>query len=148
MGKIKYTKEVIEPIIKASTSWKDLAKRLGVVKANGLYRGIKRAAERYNLNLEHLNNSDFLWKKRSDEEVFCENSEVDRLTVKDRIFKNNLIPYECWKCGNKGEWQGEKMSLILDHINGINNYNKLENLRFVCPNCDAISPTFKNKKRK
>ena len=33
------------------------------------------------------------------------------------------------------------MSLILDHINGINNDNRLENLRIVCPNCNATLPT-------
>jgi hypothetical protein len=33
------------------------------------------------------------------------------------------------------------MPLILDHINGINNDDRLENLRWVCPNCNSILPT-------
>jgi hypothetical protein len=36
---------------------------------------------------------------------------------------------------------GKKMSLILDHINGINNDNRIENLRIVCPNCNATLDT-------
>lgn len=40
------------------------------------------------------------------------------------------------------------MSLILDHINGINNDNRLENLRIVCPNCDATLDTYKSKNKR
>jgi hypothetical protein len=38
------------------------------------------------------------------------------------------------------EWVGKKMSLILDHINGVNNDNRIEN-RIVCPNCNATLDT-------
>ena len=37
------------------------------------------------------------------------------------------------------------MPLILDHINGINNDNRIENLRFLCSNCDSIQSTYKSK---
>lgn len=42
------------------------------------------------------------------------------------------------------------MSLQLDHINGINTDNRLENLRLLCPNCHSLTPTFcgKNKKKR
>jgi len=40
---------------------------------------------------------------------------------------------------------GKPMPLILDHINGINNDNRIENLRFVCSNCDTQLPTYKSK---
>lgn len=46
------------------------------------------------------------------------------------------------------------MSLILDHINGDNSDHRIENLRIVCPNCNATLPTFsgknvkRNKKKK
>ena len=63
---------------------------------------------------------------------------------KDRIINQNLLIYECSICGLK-EWLGKKLSLILDHINGINNDNRLENLRFVCHNCDSLLPTYKSK---
>lgn len=39
------------------------------------------------------------------------------------------------------------MSLILDHINGNNKDNRLENLRIVCSNCDATLDTYKDKNR-
>jgi hypothetical protein len=76
--------------------------------------------------------------------VFVVNSNHPRHRVKERIIDENLLIYECSICGIK-EWLGKKLSLILDHINGINNDNRLENLRFVCHNCDSLLPTYKSK---
>jgi len=81
-----------------------------------------------------------------DEEVFCENATIARHHVKRRIINRNLIPYQCNICGNDGNWLGKTLPLILDHINGINNDNRLENLRFLCSNCDSQQPTYKNRR--
>tara|TARA_Y100001938_G_C7908528_1_gene338375 strand:- start:38 stop:484 length:447 start_codon:yes stop_codon:yes gene_type:complete len=92
------------------------------------------------------------WAKKHltkpDSEVFCENATIGRHHVKKKIIQRNLIPYECAVCGNQGEWLGKPLSLVLDHINGINNDNRLENLRFVCSNCDSQLPTYKNRRGK
>lgn len=44
-------------------------------------------------------------------------------------------------CGQGEEWMGKKMSLILDHINGVHDDNRIQNLRIVCPNCNATLDT-------
>ena len=90
------------------------------------------------------------WAKKNltkpDSEVFCENATIARHHVKKKIIQRNLIPYKCDKCGNKGEWMEKPLPLILDHINGINNDNRLTNLRFLCSNCDSQQPTYKNRR--
>ena len=58
-----------------------------------------------------------------------------------------VLPYLCAIC-TVTEWQGKKIMLVLDHINGICNDNRLSNLRFVCSNCDAQLPTYKSRNRK
>lgn len=45
------------------------------------------------------------------------------------------------------EWQGQPTPLVLDHINGKPNDWRVENLRLVCPNCDAQLPTYKSKNK-
>ena len=51
-------------------------------------------------------------------------------------------------CNNTGEWQGYTIALELDHINGINNDHRLENLRWLCPNCHATTKTFAGRNHK
>lgn len=40
-------------------------------------------------------------------------------------------------------WMGEPVPLVLDHINGHAEDGSLRNLRMICPNCDALLPTYK-----
>lgn len=87
-------------------------------------------------------------KIRKDEEVFVENSTYARHLIKDRVLKQNLIPYICSICSIGPVWMNKEMPLILDHINGINNDNRLSNLRFVCSNCDCQLETYKSKNKK
>ena len=63
------------------------------------------------------------------------------------MIRYSFIPYECAFCGNKGEWLGKPVALELDHINGISNDHRLENLRFLCPNCHAITDTYCGKNK-
>ena len=79
--------------------------------------------------------------QRTEEEVFCKNSEVSQDTVRTRFKKKNIVPYKCTICGID-EWQGKELSLRLDHIDGDNHNNTIENLRWLCPNCDSIQDTY------
>ena len=68
-------------------------------------------------------------------------STVQRRTLKERLYDAGLKPRACELCGQGEEWQGKRMSLILDHVNGCSTDNRLENLRIVCPNCNATLDT-------
>jgi hypothetical protein len=82
------------------------------------------------------------------EKILVEGSTYPRHSLKERIIRASLIEYKCSICGLGPEWLGKPMPLILDHINGINNDNRLMNLRFVCSNCDTQLPTYKSKNKK
>lgn len=89
------------------------------------------------------------WKEKFPlESVLVENSTYPRHSLKKRILDEKLILYKCDICNIEPYWNGKPMPLILDHINGINNDNRLENLRFVCSNCDSQLPTYKSKNKK
>lgn len=54
----------------------------------------------------------------------------------------------CMICGQSGDsWNGKPITLIVDHIDGKSDNNKLDNLRIVCPNCDCQLPTYKAKNK-
>lgn len=46
-----------------------------------------------------------------------------------------------------GTWMGKKISLELDHIDGNNKNNLISNLRYLCPNCHALTPTYRGKNK-
>lgn len=81
----------------------------------------------------------------TNEQLFVSNGTNARQYVKRRILRENLISYRCAICNIGPEWNDKPMPLILDHINGKSRDHRLENLRFVCSNCDCQLPTYKSK---
>ena len=71
---------------------------------------------------------------------------MSRLRLKQKLLKKGT-PYKCVECGIS-EWQGQKLSLHLDHINGNNTDNDDYNLRFLCPNCHSLTLTYCGKNNK
>ena len=74
--------------------------------------------------------------------VMVTGSTYPRSKLKPRIIKEKLIEYRCQICDQGPMWRREKLVLVLDHINGINNDHRKKNLRFLCPNCNSQTPTF------
>ena len=82
------------------------------------------------------------------DEILVKDCKHSTKTVKEKIIKANILKRECYECGNVGVWNNKKLVLQLDHINGINNDNRLENLRLLCPNCHSQTNTFAGKNNK
>lgn len=82
------------------------------------------------------------------DEILVKNSTYASIArLKQRLIKEGKMEYKCANCGIV-EWQGQKLSLHLDHINGINNDHRLENVRFLCPNCHSLTDTYAGKNKK
>lgn len=59
----------------------------------------------------------------------------------------SITKENCVLCGLGSFWNGEKLSLQLDHIDGNSDNNFPENLRLLCPNCHSQTDTFAGKLR-
>jgi DNA-binding transcriptional ArsR family regulator len=66
---------------------------------------------------------------------------TNRGHLKGRLLAAGRITNQCVECGIS-EWRGKTLVLHLDHINGQNNDDRLENLRLVCPNCHSQTDTY------
>jgi hypothetical protein len=144
-------KEILEKIVKESDTIHSVLTKLGKNTSSGSYKLFHRKIKKYGIDISHFITdrkeitkklyNDGKLKKVSNTDMFVVDSQMNRHAVKNRIINENLIKYECCMCSNDGNWNGHKISLILDHKNGVNNDNRLENLRFVCPNCNATLDT-------
>ncbi|MFF2654035.1 HNH endonuclease [Streptomyces sp. NPDC058045] len=56
------------------------------------------------------------------------------------------VPYRCAECGNTGSWRGRPITLQIDHISGDWHDNRQRNLRYLCPNCHALTATWCRRK--
>jgi hypothetical protein len=75
------------------------------------------------------------------EQVLVAGSTYPRRRLKERLYASGLKQRACELCGQGEVWRGRRMSLVLDHVNGVRDDNRLENLRIVCPNCNATLDT-------
>ena len=135
-----YSQEELELIISQSTSYKDFARKIGYsANCSGTtLKTIKKKCLEHSLDTSHftsIQNSDKV--ERSVDNVFIENSTACQRTLRDWYKKGEYSAYECAICHQEPVWQNQPLTLILDHINGINTDDRLENLRWVCPNCNS-----------
>lgn len=86
-------------------------------------------------------------KSKYVDSLFCINSLARREYIKRLIVSTNLLDYKCFECGLEKIWNNKIISLHLDHINGIRNDNRIENLRFLCPNCHSQTETYCSKEK-
>ena len=75
---------------------------------------------------------------------FTENSTLSNHAILRHGRQNNYFKEECYECHIK-DWNNKPIKLELDHINGINHDNRLENLRLLCPNCHSQTDTFRGR---
>jgi hypothetical protein len=112
---------------------------------------IKKYIIIYNINTSHFETVKERYErapyvinaKIPNSDVFIENNNhhLSGYSLKKRLYEEGLKKPICEKCGQDENWHGEHIGMILDHINGIHNDNRLENLRILCPNCNAALPT-------
>lgn len=152
-------KTKLESIIKESLTKKEVIIKLGLRAAGGNYKTLDKYIKEYNIDISHFQQPKDRCKKAQIsitiplEQVLIEHSTYNRNSLKKRLYKLGLKKPICEFCTQDENWRGKKISLILDHINGVYDDNRLENLRILCPNCNATLDThcaknLKNKKPK
>jgi hypothetical protein len=153
--KYKYTKEELEKSIKKTLSIAGVCRDLGIKPCGGNYKTLHSKIKEWEIDISHFTgaawnqgeNYKFFGKKFNMEEILIKDSPYkSTYSLKKRLYAENIKTKKCEECLIT-EWNGKKIIFELDHINGDNSDNRIENLRILCPNCHSQTPTFRNNKR-
>lgn len=135
-------------IVSNSFSYVDVLRALNMKPTGGNYLKLKKRIKELKLNIAHFTGSahsrgkTFLFRpKRLLEDVLVEHSTFVSSNLKKRLIKEGIIENKCYVCGIN-TWRNKELNCQLDHINGIHDDNRIDNLRMLCPNCHSQTETY------
>lgn len=150
-----YTEEEFRVAVRENHSMAGVLRQVGLPPTGGNYRHANKWVRILGLSTEHFTGRGHLkgkthnWKKKIPlDQILVEDSTYAHgPRLKRRCVEEGLLEPKCVKCGLGEEWQGEPITLQLDHINGVSTDNRIENLRILCPNCHSQTKTFAGRNR-
>jgi HNH endonuclease len=150
----RYTKEELTEAVATSFSLAEVLRKLNIRDAGGNYLTLKQRIKEMGLDTSHFTGSSWLKGRKNPIRRY---RSLDEILVKDSTFMSTdslrkhliaegIFPHQCVSCG-LSEWLERPIPLELDHINGDRRDNRLENLRLLCPNCHALTATYRGKNK-
>ena len=151
--KHSYTIKEFRDAVQGSYSIAQALTKLGVSPKGGNYRVFKKFEKLYGIDTSHFTGQGHLKGKTHKfntiplEEILVKDYEYNSNKLRKRLISEGIKEHKCERCG-LNEWLGEPIPLELDHIDGDHYNNSLENLKILCPNCHAKTPTYRGKNKK
>lgn len=134
----QWTNEQLTEAVKNSYSIAQVLRKLDLTVAGGNYHNIQKNISKLNLDIAHFKGKG--WSKGSFGPLYKLKSPI---SLKRGLI--NIRGHKCEMCNNE-QWNGKPIPLELEHIDG-NKYNNVEaNLKLLCCNCHATTPTWRRNK--
>lgn len=148
-----WTTTQLRRAIEVNNTWSGVLRDLGIVSSGNSFIYVKRRALEQGFDTSHFLGKS--WAKGLSRpelsnpvnlsNVLIKNSSYNTLHLKNRLFREGIKQKRCERCKRK-TWLGHPIPLELDHINGVRNDHRLDNLRVLCPNCHALTGTWRGRK--
>lgn len=154
MPRKNYSDDDFINAVKSSFGIREVLNKLGLRPTGGNYKVFHAKVRAFGLDISHFTGQG--WSKgkqidrpkRSLSEILVKNSPHKTThSLKIRLLKEGIFQHQCYSCFNT-TWKDSPIPLELEHINGINTDNRLENLTLLCPNCHALTDTYRGKNKK
>lgn len=145
-----YSAETLTPIVNSSVNFCEVIRKLNIPLSGRMHSYVRRVIGKLGIATTH-----FTGKPAADMKSRCSrpkawqdvlvkrNDGFLRRTVASALRKaliSSGIPYKCNKCDLPPLWNGTKLTLQVNHINGDCYDDRRDNLEFLCPNCHAQVP--------
>lgn len=153
----KYDKEWLEELCADSYSYAEVLRKAGRAQGGGAQATLKKKIEEFGVDISHFtgmhwqaspNQQSQVKEKYQLDDIFVKNSPITQKVLRGYVERHQVLEYKCVNCGCNGEWQGGKIALEIDHIDGDNTNNEITNLRYLCPNCHALTSTYRGRNKK
>jgi 5-methylcytosine-specific restriction endonuclease McrA len=124
---------------------------LDVAPYGGNYDVLRKAIKHFGLDTSHFTgqawNRGRTFRPKQPLGHYLSNTlPIQSFKLRNRLLRDGIFERRCMRCGNT-DWLDPPIPLELDHVNGDRHNNRIENLRLLCPNCHALTPTYRNRKR-
>ncbi|WP_405677944.1 HNH endonuclease [Streptomyces sp. NBC_01511] len=149
-GRVRHTEERLRELVAASASVKEVVRRLGISPVGGNHTHISRRITALGIDTSHFSPTRRRRPKGSLGSPLALRAPEDGRVPGHRLRRELLRSgrtHACEMCGNGGEWNGKPLRLEVDHINGDWWDNRPPNLRLLCPNCHAVTDTYRGRRR-
>jgi hypothetical protein len=150
----RYTDEQLRQAVAQNVSIRRVLLALGLAPLGGNYATIHRRVAELGLSTQHWLGQAYLRGKthnykprRSLQDVLQPGTRYQTYRLRHRLVAEGLMKPVCSGCG-LAQWLGAAIPLELDHIDGDVENNAISNLRLLCPNCHALTPTYRGRNTK
>lgn len=142
--------DALRRLLPRARSLAEVLRHLGLDPANGSdYRRLRRRITDLGMSTEHLAGQGWARgrsprrDRRPLDEILVRQSPFrgGSAKLRRRLVEEGVLAWRCARCGLT-TWNGRPAPLQLDHVNGDARDNRRENLRLLCPNCHAQTPTY------
>lgn len=148
-------KSELEKLVANSTSLGEILRFFSLQNKGGNSSTLKKRLIEENIDFSHITlgigsnkGKNFSPAKTPLSEILTTNSTYSRTHLKNRLLCEEILDNVCSECGQNGIWNDKPLRMVLDHINGISDDNRIENLRMLCPNCNSQMDTFSGRNKK
>ncbi|WP_326697722.1 HNH endonuclease [Streptomyces sp. NBC_01754] len=142
--------EELASVVSRSVSLAEVLRRLGHADNGGTRARLKRAVDEHGISTAHFigqgHTRGAVSPYRKSATEVLRRAEPGSQRIRTALLRRALddigAPRECASCGIGEIWQGKRLVLEIDHVNGDRVDNRRENLRYLCPSCHSQTKNF------
>jgi hypothetical protein len=145
-----YSDEALVEAVASSVTFAEVRRKLGAPLCGGSYAHLVRRIQRADIDTSHFlgqaqRRGQASPRRRDPAQVLVQlpagSFRPKAPTLRRALVASGVIE-RCAECGQPPDWRGQPLRLIVDHISGDWLDNRLQNLRFLCPNCHSQTATW------